>query len=104
MSLGPIVLVVYGMLMILGGLMGARAGSRVSLVAGAGSGVLLLVAWGITRSNMSAGLWMGELISLLLAVTFGARLARTRKVMPAGVLLVTSVIAFLLLLYAAMRG
>ncbi len=103
MALGPTTLLVYGILMILGGLLGARAGSRVSLTAGAGSGLLLLGAWLLTRFSVSAGLWMGALLALLLSATFGVRAKRTGKFMPAGMLLAVSVAALVLLL-VSIRG
>jgi uncharacterized membrane protein (UPF0136 family) len=52
-STGPIVLLAYGAFMVLGGVMGQRAGSRVSLYAGVGSGLLLTVAWFVTRARIS---------------------------------------------------
>jgi uncharacterized membrane protein (UPF0136 family) len=103
MSYGPIVLLVYGLLMLAGGVMGFRAGSKASLYAGGGSGVVLLAAWALTFRSPALGLWIGMLISLLLCVVTGGRLAATRKIMPAGMLLLASVVAFVLLLLAV-RG
>ena len=100
MSHGPTVLLVYGLLMLIGGAMGYRAGSKVSLYAGGGSGMLLLAAWAVTFVQPTVGLWAGLVISLLLCAVTGRRLAATRKLMPAGLLLVASVAAFVLLLMA----
>ena len=41
MGLGPVVLLVFGLVMILGGLMGYRAGSKASVISGSGSGLVL---------------------------------------------------------------
>lgn len=101
MNLGPTVLLVYGILMVLGGLMGYRAGSRVSLIAGLVSGVLLLAAWWLSRTQPVAGLWAGVVITLLLCGSFAMRLLETRRFMPSGALLVVSVVALLLLAYSA---
>ena len=98
------VLVVYGALMLVGGLAGWRAGSRASLIAGVGSGAALFGAAIVARSHLAAGLWAGAAIALLLCATFGARLMKTRKVMPAGALLAVSVAAFLLLAAAIARA
>ena len=100
MSLGPVVLLVFGIVMILGGLMGHRAGSKVSLISGSVSGLVLLGAWFISRDHMAAGLWIGVGVSALLSVVFGMRLAKTGKFMPTGGLLVVSVVALVLLVYS----
>ena len=80
------------------------AGSSASLIAGGTSGVLLLVAWVVTRTHLTVGLWAGAAISLLLCVSFVMRLAKTGKFMPAGGLLIVSVLALVLLAWSASRG
>ena len=94
---GPTVLLIYGLLIIFGGVMGLRAGSKVSLYAGGGSGLLLLVAWFVSRSHLELGLWIGVAISVLLSIVSGMRLAKTKKFMPSGMLLLINVAAFGLL-------
>jgi len=101
MSLGPVVLLVFGIVMILGGLMGHRAGSKVSLISGSVSGLVLLGAWFVSRDHLAAGLWIGVGVGALLSVVFGMRLAKTGRFMPAGGLLVVSVVALALLVYSA---
>ncbi len=103
MSLGPVVLLVFGVLMVLGGLMGHRAGSKASLISGSLSGLVLLGAWFVSRDHMAAGLWIGVGVSALLSAVFGMRLAKTGKVMPAGGLLAVSVVALGLLVYSALQ-
>lgn len=103
MALGSMTLLVYGISMILGGLMGLRRGSKVSLYASAGSGVLLLVAWWIAGTYPGVGLGIGALIALLLSVIFGVRVKKTGKFMPAGMLLAVSGLA-LVLLAVSLRG
>ena len=98
------ILLVYGILMIAGGVMGLRAGSKVSLAAGAGSGVVLLAAWLLARTHLLAGLWVGAVVALLLSVTFAVRAAKTRKLVPAGALLGVSLAALLLLVVAIGRA
>ncbi len=103
MSLGQIVLLVYALLMVVGGVMGyVKGGSRPSLIAGAVSGLLLFVALFISRSSPVAGLWIGAVVSLLLCITFAMRLAKTGTFMPSGMLLMVSVVALVLLTWAAL--
>ncbi len=104
MEFGQWVLLAYAALMALGGLMGFRAGSKVSLYAGVGSGAVLLAALGATYYAMNVGLWAGCVVAVLLAVTFGRRLARTGNFMPGGMLLVASLVAATLLGYSAWTG
>jgi uncharacterized membrane protein (UPF0136 family) len=101
---GVTVLWVYGGLMLAGGLMGWRAGSRASLVAGVGSGAALMGTALLARTHLTAGLWLGVAIAVLLCATFSARLLKTRKVMPAGALLALSLVALLLLAGAVARA
>lgn len=101
MATGQIVLVVYALLILVGGLMGARAGSRASLIAGSASGTLLLAALVVSLFHMAAGLWIGTGVSLVLSVVFGNRLAKTGKLMPSGMLLAVSIVALLVLLFSA---
>ncbi len=102
MSLGPLVLLVFGVAMVLGGLMGHRAGSKVSLISGSVSGLVLLGAWFVSRDHLAVGLWIGTGVSALLSVVFGMRLAKTGKFMPAGGLLAVSVVAMVILVYSAL--
>jgi uncharacterized membrane protein (UPF0136 family) len=98
---GTTVLLIYAVLMVVGGAMGMRAGSKASLIAGGSSGVLLLIAWGVTFVNLAAGLWAGAVIALLLTATFAGRVAKTRKFMPSGMLLAVSLIATIMLIVSA---
>lgn len=101
MVFGQVVLLVYAILMVAGGLAGARSGSRVSLVAGSVSGLALLVALLVSLFAPAPGFWFGAGIALVLCGVFGTRLAQTRKVMPAGMLLGLSAVGLLLLVLAA---
>lgn len=100
---GTTVLLIYAVLMVVGGAMGMRAGSKASLIAGGSSGVLLLIAWGVTFVNLGAGLWAGAVIALLLTFTFLGRMAKTRKLMPSGMLFALSLIAMVLLSRSALN-
>lgn len=98
MGLGRIVLAVYALFMLAGGVIGYRkAGSKASLISGVGSAVVLAAAFLIAGSNPGAGFWLGAITGLLLAVVFALRLAKTGKFMPAGALLIVSLVAMVLL-------
>jgi uncharacterized membrane protein (UPF0136 family) len=103
MMLGQVVLLVYAILLIVGGLAGSRAGSKVSLIAGSTSSLALLVALLVSLWSPAVGFWIGAAISLVLCGVFGSRLAQTRKMMPAGMLLILSLVALVVLAFAARR-
>lgn len=89
---------IFGALTILGGVMGfVKAGSRASLIAGGVSGALILVAaWLMMTGRVQAGLILGLVVSTLLEVRFFPALVKTRKVMPAGMMAVLSMIGSVL--------
>jgi len=101
MATGQWVLLGYALFMMLGGVMGSRAGSKVSLYAGVGSGVALLAALGVTFRAMEPGLWIGCALAAILLLMFARRLAKTGKVMPSGMLLALSLVAAIVLGYSA---
>jgi uncharacterized membrane protein (UPF0136 family) len=85
---------VYGVIMILGGIMGyVKVGSKASLLSGVGFGLGLLAcgygAWCGSGNSVAAA----EIIALLLVVLFAIRYAKKRRFMPAGMLAVLSVVA-----------
>lgn len=103
MSFGQIVLLVYAVFMVAGGVMGYRAaGSRASLLAGGISAAVLLVSLALSFRAPAAGFWLGAATSLALAVVFTMRFAKTGAFMPSGMLLAVSVIALALVTYAAL--
>ena len=85
--------VIFGILTILGGVMGyVKAQSTVSLIAGGVSGILLLLADYLLPGNLVAGLVLALVVSLLLFGQFLPRFIRTRKLMPAGLMTLLSLI------------
>ncbi len=105
MNVGQVVLLVYALLMLVGGIMGYRAaGSVASLVTGLASAVLLGVAWAVSRAQPAAGFWTGAAVAAGLSALFAYRLMKTGKPMPSGGLLALSLLALLLLAWSAMRG
>jgi uncharacterized membrane protein (UPF0136 family) len=88
---------VFGALTIAGGVMGfVKAKSTASLVAGGLSGALLVVAGALFGSNLSAALWLGLVVSLLLAGRFLPAFLKKRAFMPGGMMSVLSVIGLAL--------
>jgi uncharacterized membrane protein (UPF0136 family) len=88
---------VFGFLTIGGGLIGyVKAGSVISVVAGAITGILLIVAGLILSTHREFGLGLGLLTSAILAGQFIPRVFRTRRLVPAGVMSVLSVIGIII--------
>jgi uncharacterized membrane protein (UPF0136 family) len=90
-----IVLWIYIVLLLAGGLMGLiKAGSKISLVTSATFALLLaLCALGIIRPFYVADIILGALV-----LVFGMRFAKGRKFMPSGMMLGLSVVVLAVLL------
>jgi len=96
--------IVFGLLTIVGGIMGyVKAGSTASLIAGSISGVLLLVAAFLLPSHVVAGLAIGLIVSLLLAAQFLPAFFRTGKMMPAGLMSLLSILGIVFAIVAWVR-
>ncbi len=92
---------IFGALTILGGVIGyVKAGSVPSIIAGAITGVLLLVAGALLPEHRAAGLAAAFIVSLLLAAQFVPKFIRTGKVMPAGLMSILSVIGIVVAVVA----
>ena len=90
------VLWIYIVLLLAGGLIGFfKAGSKVSLVSSAASAALLILCTvGIFTASVATALI--NIVMALLIVVFAIRLAKTRKFMPSGLMLVVTVAALAL--------
>ncbi|HAA29135.1 MAG TPA: hypothetical protein DCE56_17335 [Cyanobacteria bacterium UBA8553] len=87
-------IVIYAVVVLLGGVMGyLKAKSKVSLFAGIGSGIGLIISWFIFRQEPLVGLGLATLIALLLVIVFIIRFFRTRSFMPSGLMTVFSIAA-----------
>lgn len=96
-----IALVVYGVLMVAGGIMGkVKGNSSASLIAGTLTGVAAWVGFWKSLSDPMLGFMIGAMVGLLLTGIFVSRFARSRKFMPAGLILVLSLIVGLLCMMA----
>jgi uncharacterized membrane protein (UPF0136 family) len=98
MSFPVLLLYIYGVLLILGGLMGyIKAKSVPSLVAGGVCGVIaLLLGYYYTWHFAPHAAF---LLALLLIVMMGRRYLNSRKIMPAGLIVVLSIIVAIVQIY-----
>ena len=92
MNLAVIASIAYGSLAIVGGILGyMQAKSKISLIAGCGCGILLLIAAVLQLQGQPWGLLAGMVITGILLLAFTMRLLKTRKFMPAGLMLILGV-------------
>ncbi len=95
---------VMAVLMLVGGVMGfVKAQSKPSLISGVVSAGLLGGCFYIHGSNPQASLIAGAVIFSLLEAVFAIRLAKTRKVMPSGMMLVMCGIAQVIAIVALLK-
>ncbi len=100
--IGAISTLLYGLLSIGGGIMGYRqAGSKVSLIAGLISGLLLMLGAGLMLQGNVAGLQLAQIVVAVLVIVFLSRLIKTRKFMPAGLMIATGIATLIALFLSA---
>jgi uncharacterized membrane protein (UPF0136 family) len=91
--------IVFGVLTIVGGIIGyVSKGSVPSIIAGTVAGVLLLLGAFLLPNHVVAGLAIELIISLLLAGQFVPKFIKTGKVMPGGMMSILSVIGIIIAL------
>lgn len=87
-DIAKISILILAILVGAGGVVGfLKAQSKASLISGIVSAALLIVAYSISQRNQQQGLILGAVLCVLLCIVFGIRLAKTKKFMPAGLLL-----------------
>jgi len=87
---------VYAILMLGGGYMGyKKSGSKMSLIMGSVSCLVISIGLQINKTNATAGFTLITLMIVLLTGTFTTRLIKTKKFMPSGMLLALSVLALI---------
>ena len=97
MALPPsvIILWVYIVLLIVGGLMGfLKAGSKISLI----TSVVFAIPLALVALKMLAPFYIAEILIGVLAVVFGIRFAKGKKFMPSGLMVSVSIIVLVALL------
>jgi uncharacterized membrane protein (UPF0136 family) len=99
MNLGAISSLAYGILVMTGGIIGYfQAGSKVSLISGTGFGLSLLLSAFLQFQGQAWGLILAVVVTSVLVVFFAFRLAKTRKFMPAGLMIVVGVAALAMMM------
>ncbi|WP_375473933.1 TMEM14 family protein [uncultured Nostoc sp.] len=94
MNLGIVAAFAYGILAIVGGVIGyIQAKSRVSLLSGSISGLLLILAAYFQLQGQTWGAILALLVTAVLVVIFAFRLIKTRKFMPAGLMTILGLLA-----------
>ncbi|MEO5753110.1 MAG: TMEM14 family protein [Chthoniobacterales bacterium] len=96
--------ILFGILTIAGGVMGfVKVGSTASLIAGAISGILLLVAAFLLPSHAVAGLAIAIVVSLILAGRFLPAFLKTGVMMPNGMMALLSILGIVFAALAWLR-
>lgn len=94
MNLSIIAAFAYGILAIAGGIIGyIQATSKVSLISGSISGLLLIFAAYFQLQGQSWGAILAVIVTGVLVVVFAIRLVKTRKFMPAGLMTILGILA-----------
>ncbi|MBW4617044.1 MAG: hypothetical protein KME21_28145 [Desmonostoc vinosum HA7617-LM4] len=94
MNLSIIAALIYGILAIIGGIIGyMQANSKVSLLSGTISGLLLIFASYLQMQGQTWALILAACVTAVLVVVFAVRLAKTRKFIPAGLMIILGMLA-----------
>lgn len=98
MSSGAIAAIAYGLLALVGGIVGyTKAKSKPSLISGTVSGVLLIIAGILSSVGVGWATSLAAIITAVLVVVFVVRLLKTRKFMPAGIMIIAGVVALVVM-------
>ena len=93
MNITAYAVIIYGILVFIGGLIGYfQARSRASLIAGGVSGAVLFAAGMSMLQGVVAASYLALLVAVALTALFGRRFAAKRAFMPAGLMLVLSLL------------
>lgn len=94
MSIGFFAALAYGVFALIGGILAySRVKSLPSLISGSISGLLLIAAAIAARAGQPWGLPLAAALVLALIVVFAVRWFKTRKFMPAGMMIIAGVLA-----------
>lgn len=89
-TIARVLMPIYGILLIAGGVMGYRNGSQESLVAGGASGVVALLAAALAGRYPRAANLLTAVVATALAGVMGWRWEKTGHIMPAGAIAMLS--------------
>lgn len=94
MELAPIISIAYGVMAGLGGVLGyVKASSQTSLLSGSLSGILLVISGIAQQQGATWGLPLAIGVTILLIIVFSVRFVKTRKLMPAGLMVIAGILA-----------
>ncbi|BAZ80281.1 MAG: TMEM14 family protein [Sphaerospermopsis kisseleviana] len=99
MNLGIVAAFGYGILALLGGIIGyIQAKSKVSLISGIISGLFIIFAAYCQLQGQSWGLSVAAFVIGVLVFFFSIRLAKTRKFMPGGLMIIFGIVTLVVIL------
>lgn len=94
MNPGIVAAIAYGILALVGGIIGyVQAQSKASLISGSVSGLVLIFGGIMHLQGQAWGLVLATIVTVILVIVFTIRLAKTRKFMPAGLMTVLGLVA-----------
>lgn len=100
MTLKTIATFLYGLFVLIGGVMGyVKADSKVSLIAGGICGALLLVSAGLMYKELLPGWICAVVVTLALVGFFGYRFSLAYAIWPPGIMALISLIMLGILLF-----
>jgi uncharacterized membrane protein (UPF0136 family) len=98
MNLSIVATFTYGILSIIGGIIGyLQARSKVSLISGSISGIMLVFAAILQLQGQGWALIFAAIITAVLVAVFAYRLKNTRKFMPAGLMTILGMITLVII-------
>jgi uncharacterized membrane protein (UPF0136 family) len=99
MDIKIVAALLYGLLALFGGI-GAytKVKSKASLISGTISGLILLLGAFLQLQGITWGFYLSLAVTLALLVVFSLRLAKTRKFMPSGLMLVAGIVTLAMML------
>ncbi len=90
-------ILIYAAVLVIGGVVGWRlSGSRMSFTASLASAALLTTAYSLAHSTPFGGYLMAAIVSLALGILFAVRFRKTGKFLPAGMMLLVSLVVVIL--------
>jgi uncharacterized membrane protein (UPF0136 family) len=99
MSIATIAAIAYGILALVGGIIGyIKAKSTPSLISGIISGILLILGGILASKGVAWGITLAAIITAILVVVFIVRLIKTKKFMPAGIMAIAGIAALIMML------
>jgi uncharacterized membrane protein (UPF0136 family) len=99
MNISGYAVVIYGIFVILGGLIGYfQARSKASLIAGGISGAILFISGILMLRGTVEAAYLALVVAIVLTGLFGKRFAGKRKFMPAGLMLGLSLLMVIVLM------